>query len=77
MICNQCGYNNTIIEESTDPCWMYQVQGSEVKGELFHPKQVPNGWYDSPKAAKAALIPKAEPKAQNNQKKHYGKSKKR
>ena len=53
MICNQCGHNNTIIEESTDPCWMYQVQGSEVKGELFHPKQVPNGWYDSPKAAKA------------------------
>ena len=61
MICKQCGHDNNIIEESTDPCFMYQIQGSEVKGELFHPKQVPEGWYDSPKAAKAA---KSEPKAE-------------
>ena len=69
MICDRCGYDNNIVGESTDPTWMYQVQGSEVKGELFHPKQVPNGWYDSPKAAKAANSePKVEKKVDGRSK---------
>tara|TARA_R110000803_G_scaffold91610_1_gene159138 strand:- start:452 stop:658 length:207 start_codon:yes stop_codon:yes gene_type:complete len=41
---------------------MYKVVNGEVKGELFDPREIPEGWYDSPKAAKAALILKAEVK---------------
>ena len=43
---------------------MYQVKNGQVINKLFHPDRIPEGWYDSPKAAKAALeqpkIEKAE-----------------
>tara|TARA_R110000803_G_scaffold210685_4_gene283239 strand:- start:8674 stop:8907 length:234 start_codon:yes stop_codon:yes gene_type:complete len=76
MICNRCGFDNSIVEESTDPCFMYQVQGNEVKGEKFHPRKIPDGWYDSPKAAKAALEVKVEVKQEVKEVKK-GKSKRR
>ncbi len=41
-----------------DKWYMYQVQGSDVKSELFDPDKIPDGWYDSPGAAKAACEPK-------------------
>ncbi len=33
---------------------MYQVKDGQVIDQLFNPDDVPKGWYDSPKAAKAA-----------------------
>ena len=46
----------------SNPCYMYKVVNGEVKGELFDPCDLPEGWYESPKAAKEALIPKKETK---------------
>ena len=75
MKCERCGFDNSVEEVSTDPCWMYQLQGSEVKSELFDPRKIPEGWYDSPKAAKAALVPKAEAPKIEAPKKVDGRSK--
>ena len=49
MICSHCG------EASKNPWHMYKVEGGEVINRLFTPGHIPDGWYDSPKAAKAAL----------------------
>ena len=37
-----------------DPYWMYKVKKGQVASKLFDTKKEPKGWYDSPKAAKAA-----------------------
>ena len=36
---------------------MYKVEDGQVINQLFEPSEIPNGWYDSPKAARAALAP--------------------
>ena len=35
---------------------MYQVKDDRVVNQLFDPDSIPRGWYDSPKAAKAAKV---------------------
>ena len=78
MICKRCNYDNSIVEVSTDPCWAYKLVNGEVKGELFHPKEIPEGWFDSPKAAKAPKEPETPKVVEKcNNPKHHGKSKKR
>ena len=47
---------------TSDPCYMYQVFNGVVEARLFDPREIPDDWYDSPKAAKAALIKKVEDK---------------
>jgi hypothetical protein len=53
MICPHCGKE---VEEvaKKDPWCMYQVKDGKVINQLFDPDQIPEGWYDSPKAAKLA-----------------------
>ena len=53
MICEKCGHKLTQKAEK-DPWCMYQVKDGQVINQMFDPDDVPKGWYDSPKAAKAA-----------------------
>lgn len=64
MICKKCGHdNNTPVKShSYDPWCMYQVKDGEVINAMFLPDQIPEGWYDSPGAAKAAVETKPEKK---------------
>lgn len=56
MICEHCGKPaQAAKKQSKDPWCMYQVKDGAVINQLFHPDRIPDGWYDSPKAAKAAL----------------------
>jgi len=65
MKCESCG--NEIKENAhKDPWCMYQLVEGKIINKLFHPDEIPNGWYDSPKAARSAVkktkkkpIPKA------------------
>ena len=52
MKCEHCG--NVINEIKKDPWCMYQVKDGAVVSKMFHPDQIPKGWHDSPRAAKAA-----------------------
>ena len=56
MICNKCGHDNTPKRVKRDPFCMYQAQGSEVINKLFDPLKIPDGWYDSPAAAREAIL---------------------
>lgn len=38
-----------------EPYYMYKVAKGEVKGKLFDTPKLPSGWFDSPKAARAAV----------------------
>lgn len=58
MICSKCGHDNTVKSHTIDPWCMYQVKGGEVINAMFLPDRIPEGWFDSPKAAKAADTPK-------------------
>jgi len=53
MFCKECGQK--ISSEAKDPWCMYKVEGGQVINQLFNPDQIPEGWYDSPKAAKAGF----------------------
>ncbi len=55
MICSECGHDNTAKVHTVDPWCMYQVKDGKVVNAMFLPDRIPEGWYDSPKAAKAAL----------------------
>ncbi len=54
MICSNCGHDSAKTH-AVDPWCMYQVRDGVVVNELFLPHLIPEGWYDSPKAAKAAV----------------------
>ena len=56
MICNKCGHDNTEEAHSGDPWCMYQVKDGKVIDAMFLPNRIPEGWYDSPGAAKAAVV---------------------
>lgn len=72
MKCDRCGHENKPKAAPSDPCWMYQVVKGTVKSQMFDPREVPEGWYDSPPAAKKAL---EEPKKESEPKKIDGRSK--
>ena len=57
MICKKCGYDDSVENQkhNHDPWCMYQVKGGEVINDMFHPDRIPDGWYDSPGAAKEAV----------------------
>ncbi|MEE8289572.1 MAG: hypothetical protein V3R25_09185 [Nitrosomonadaceae bacterium] len=59
MICEKCG-TNLGSGPKKDPWCMYKAENGQVINAMFHPDSIPEGWYDSPKAAKAALVPKEE-----------------
>ena len=59
MICSKCGHDNAQKPHSLDPWCMYQVKGGVVINAMFLPDRIPEGWYDSPKAARNALIENA------------------
>ncbi len=56
MICSHCG------EESPNAWCMYQLEGDRVISKLFTESHIPEGWYDSPKAARASKEVKKEVK---------------
>lgn len=58
MICKKCGHDNTEEAQSVDPWCRYQVRDGVMIDKLFLPHLIPEGWYDSPGAAKAAFEPK-------------------
>jgi len=60
MICSKCGHDNAEKPHSLDPWCMYQVKDGVVINAMFLPDRIPEGWYDSPKAAKQALIDPTE-----------------
>ena len=63
MICKKCGHDNSAKAHSGDPWCMYQVKDGKVIDAMFLPSRIPEGWYDSPGAAKAAVVvepPKVE-----------------
>jgi len=60
MICSKCGHDNVQKPHSLDPWCMYQVKDGVVINAMFLPDRIPKGWYDSPKAAKQALIDPTE-----------------
>ena len=53
MFCKECG--QVIGEAAKDPWCMYRFENGQVINKMFHPDQIPEGWYDSPKAATAAV----------------------
>ena len=53
MHCEKCG-QSMLVESQKDPWCMYQIKDGKVINKLFHPDAIPDGWFDSPKAAKAA-----------------------
>lgn len=56
MICEKCGHDNKAVKKhSVDPWCMYQVKDGKVINDLFLPHLIPDGWYDSPGAAKEAV----------------------
>jgi len=55
MICSKCGHNDSEKPHSLDPWCMYQVKDGVVINAMFLPDRIPEGWYDSPKAAKHAV----------------------
>jgi len=67
MICSKCGHNDSEKAHSLDPWCMYQVKDGVVINAMFLPDRIPEGWYDSPKAAKQAtameIIGKSSTKA--------------
>ncbi|WP_299077179.1 hypothetical protein [uncultured Paraglaciecola sp.] len=72
MICKQCGCDSEYKVQSRDPWCMYKIRDGRVVSETFDPLYVPNGWHDSPKAAKEAEARKAIPleiKSKNRSKK--------
>lgn len=53
-----------------DPWCMYQYKDGKVVSDLFNPDHIPEGWYDSPRSAKAgALLDVVEPKKRGRPKK--------
>ena len=60
MICSKCGHDNAQKPHSLDPWCMYQVKDGKIINDLFLPHMIPEGWYDSPKTAKAAIEPKKD-----------------
>jgi len=56
MICSKCGHNDSEKAHSLDPWCMYQVKDGVVINAMFLPDRIPEGWYDSPKAATLARI---------------------
>ena len=68
MICSKCGHDNVQKPHSLDPWCMYQVKGGVVINAMFLPDRIPEGWYDSPKAAVKAESMKiiSNPKAARN-----------
>ena len=67
MKCPNCGHDDSPESHVVDPWCMYQVKDGKVINDLFLPHLIPEGWHDSPKAAKAAVEakveqPKPEPK---------------
>ena len=58
MICTNCGHDNTVTAVK-DPWCMYRVENGQVINKLFDPDNIPTGWFDSPKAAKAKKSKKA------------------
>lgn len=55
MICSKCGHDNSGKAHTADAWCMYQVRDGKVVNDMFLPDRIPEGWYDSPKAAKAAI----------------------
>ena len=55
MICCKCGHDNAEKSHKVDPWCMYQVKDGKVINDLFQPSMIPEGWYDSPKAAREAV----------------------
>ena len=52
MNCEHCGQNIPVESQRLDPWCMYQIKDGKVISQLFDPLAIPDGWYDSPKAAK-------------------------
>ena len=60
MKCEHCGHEATETPKQ-DPWCMYQVNGAGVViDQDFDPDNIPDGWYDSPGAAKLAIAETAK-----------------
>ena len=55
MKCKHCG-NSLEAKPAKDPWHMYQSKCGTVISKLFDPDNIPDGWYDSPGAAKAGEV---------------------
>lgn len=53
MLCQKCG-QPVVVKPKKDPWCMYQCKDGKVINKLFQPDAIPDGWFDSPKAAKKA-----------------------
>ena len=61
--CDNCGHTNVEKSKSNskDPWCMYHMNDSgAVINDMFHPDLIPDGWYDSPGAAKEGKIAELE-----------------
>ena len=72
MICNKCGHDNTPKREVRDPWCMYKVENGIVINKLFDPLYIPDGWYDSPRAARAGIEPKKSEAVEKSKTPPYG-----
>lgn len=57
MLCEKCGHKMQ-HKVARDPWCMYQLVDDRVISALFDPDEIPEGWYDSPKAARLGAAPK-------------------
>lgn len=54
MKCTHCG-SEIAQRPSRDPWCMYKLENDVVINMLFDPNNIPDGWYDSPRAARLGV----------------------